>query len=182
MALWWHRPLRRPAQTDNSASPGRLFSFYCQNRKFIVYFTQMKTLATLSANGFRTFFFKVASVINGRSTRTNPPPPFPSCFQPLRRQLVSFLTDVATSWGSGRDGVCWRDAFKWNVKMGNVVIAAPINSRNALVSCTRLIYPRARKRSTARRAKKREYIGPIHCVRASACVSVNMACVCVCVY
>lgn len=27
--------------------------------------------------------------------------------------------------------------------------------------------------------KEKKNIGPIHCVRASACVSVNMACVCI---
>lgn len=166
MALWWHQPLRQAAQTDNSALLVCLSASYCQIGKFI--WTRMKTLATLSANGFEAVF-EVVSVI---------------MVDQLSRVFFFFFFSVSPDgnykqWGfyrhchvceSGRDGTVFVDAMQLNKmktwKILTLLIA--MNSRNVPVSRTRLISTCTEEiHGTVKGMSKN--IGPIQCV--------NMACV-----
>lgn len=136
MALWWHQPLRRAAQTDNSASLVCVFPafFNCEIGKFS--WRRMKTLATLSANGFEAVYVEVVSLIMvdqlGRF--------FFFRFPPL-------LTGNYTQWGfyrhchvceSGRDGTGFVDAVLVQIRT-IMTLLIMMNSRNVPTSRTPLI-------------------------------------------
>lgn len=150
---------RWDGQTHSTASLVCFYAFHWQIGKFSN--RRMKTLATLSANGFEAVYTEVRDY--GWSTRL-----FlslsPDCNYTLRVFFLQTLPRLL-KW-TGRDSVCWCDAIKWNDSR-NMKDRDLVNY-DELQKCpqphARHLSRRARRRSTAQCRIWGKNIGPIQCV------------------